>query len=85
MRVNIIVENLLSQVHEEFNIFMIIYKVINHRVGPNTVTIIDSHYYTNNGFNQCKSKSHGWEVCLKWKYGSIYCNVMKYIKDSYPV
>ena len=37
-----------------------------------------------NGNKRRKETTKGWEVCIKWKYGSSTWNQVKDVKESFP-
>ena len=78
---NIIAENLLYQVDEEFWMKIILNNVVNQYFGPDDILMKYIHNMNRNGLKKFKCMTCVWEVCLQCKYGSTYFISKKCIKD----
>ena len=83
--VNVIAENLLSQVDDQGHRRLMIDEIEDHRVDKNAVPISEGTYVTSRGLKKRKLTTRGWEIFVRWKDGSGTWVKLKDLKDSYPV
>ena len=82
---NIISITLLSQVDEEGHRQLLLDDIINYRKNGNAVHKYDAFV---DNFTRIKQKNmimKGWDICVRWKYGSTDWIVLRDIKQSYPI
>ena len=85
MAVNLIAENLFSQVDEEGNRSVLFDEIVDVRTDGTQVLQQYAFVTTSSGTQRQVITTKGWEINLKWKDGSTTWNKLKDIKDSYPV
>ena len=85
LAVNLIAENLFTQVDEDGNRSVLFDKIVDVRIYGTQVLQQDA-FVTKSSVTQRRVKTtNGWEVNLKWKDGSTTWNKLEDIKDLYPV
>ena len=82
---NTIAKNIFSQVDEEGNRHVLLDDIIDHRVDGTEVQENNAFITSSNGGRSRKQTTKGWEILLQWNDGSTTWEVMKYVKESYPV
>ena len=82
---NIIAENLLAQVDDDGNRYLLIDEIEDHRTTEEAIPIEQGTYITRSGLSRPKRTTKGWQLFVRWKDGSANWVDMKDLKDSYPV
>ena len=74
--VNVIAENILSQVDEEGNRQLMLDEIIDHRSDESAIPI-QAFYTTQTGRSTRQRTTKGWELCVQWKDGSSHWVTLK--------
>jgi hypothetical protein len=82
---NIIAENLIVQVDEEGNRFVLMKEITGHQKGDDSMSEEDSWIVTKSGTRCRKPTTCGWLIQVDWKDGSSSLLPLKDIKNSHPV
>jgi len=80
-----IAENILAQVDDEGNRFVMLESIVDHRTDGNEIKKDDAFIRAHNGGKRRKQTTRGWEILLEWKDGSSTWETLKDVKESYPV
>ena len=80
-----IAENMFAQVDEEGNRHVLFDEIIAQRCDGNQVNMQDAFSTNTRGVKRRRPTTKGWEILVKWKYGSTTWIALKYMKESYPV
>ena len=83
--VNVIAENLLSQVDEEGHRHIHLNEIIDHRRNEEAIPKEEEYFTTSTGTKRRKITTKGWEFCIQWKDGSTSWVSLKDLKLSHPV
>ena len=82
---NIIAENLLAQVDDQGQRFLMIDEIEDHQVLEDAIPKSQGTFTTSSGLTRKKRTTVGWEILVRWKDGSSDWVKLKDLKDSYPV
>ena len=85
MAANSIAENMFAQVDEEGNRHALFDEIVEHRCDGNQVKMQDSFSTNSRVVKRRRTTTKGWEILVKWKYGSTTWIALKDMKESYPV
>ena len=58
---------------------------MDHHVDGTETMHQDSFIISNNGGNRLRETIKGWGILIQWKYGSMTCEINKYLKELYPL
>ena len=65
--------------------FLLFYAIIDLRTDNTQIKEGDAFIHTYNGKKRRRYTTKGWEIHIKWKYGSSTWNKVKDVKESFPV
>lgn len=82
---NTIAENLFAQVDEEGNRFVLLDAIMDHRVDGTQVTKDQEFIRRGERGLVRRETTKGWEILIQWKDGSSTWELLKDVKESYPV
>ena len=85
MTANCIAENMFSQVDEEGHRHVLMDTIIDTRTDGNQIMPSEAYIELKSGAKRRIETTKGWQVLIQWKNSSTTWNVLKDIKDSYPV
>lgn len=85
MSANIIAENMFASVDEEGHRHVLLDSIMDVRTTGKQITKADAFITSSNGVRRRRETTKGWEVLMSWKDGSTTWNVLKDVKDSFPV
>ena len=85
LTVNIIAENILSQVDYEGRHYPLLTEATGYNIYYRNAIKVDGFIkYINNNLHQ-KRTTHGWKLLVECKYDSVHCVPLKYLKQSKPI
>ena len=64
---------------------MVFDDTVDHRFNGTETMQKDTFIVSNNGGKRQRDTTKGWEIQIKWKYGSTTSESMKYLKECYPL
>ena len=82
---NTIAENMFAQVDDEGYRTLLLQEIVDHRVNGSEVKKADANIISPNGGRRKRETTKGWEILIQWKDGSTTWEVLKDVKESYPV
>ena len=82
---NAIAENLYAQVDDEGNRYVLLDAIADHRLDGTQLQADDAFIKSSNGGLKRKETTKGWEMLIQWKDGSTSWEVLKDLKECYPV
>ena len=82
---NAIAENLYAQVDDEGNRYVLLDAIADHRLDGTQLQADDAFIKSSNGGRKRKETTKGWEMLIQWKDGSTSWEVLKDLKECYPV
>jgi hypothetical protein len=85
LQVNLIAENMFSQIDNEGRSYAILQEIVDHRKNGHALTADDGFYTAKNGRRHAKQTTRGWEILVEWKDGTSSWLPMKDIKESNPL
>ena len=85
MQANLIAENMFASVHKEGHQHLLLDCIIGHQFTKEAVKKEDTFVTASNGVKRQQETTKGVEMGCQWKDGTTTWNVMKDLKDSYPV
>ena len=83
--VNQIVQAIYNQVDDEGKQRDLLDEVIGHRKDGTAITQENGYWIGYNGNKTPKKTTRGWQICVRWKDGTIEWLPLKDIKDSNPI
>ena len=81
MAANSIAENMFAQVDEEGNRCVLFDEIVEHRCDGNQVKMQDAFSTNTQGVMRRFPTTKGWEILVKWKYGSTTWIALKDMKE----
>ena len=82
---NAIAENMFAQVDDDGHWTMLLQAIVDHRVNGREVKKDDAFITSPNGGRRRRETTKGWEILLQWKDGSTTWEMLKDVKECYPV
>ena len=82
---NTIAENLFAQVDDEGFRTLLLQEIVDHRVNGREIKKDNAFIVSPNGGRRRKETTKGWEILIQWKDGPTTWEVLKDVKESYPV
>ena len=82
---NTIAENLFAQVDDEGFRTLLLQEIVDHRVNGREIKKDNAFIVSPKGGRRRKDTTKGWEILIQWKDGSTTWEVLKDVKESYPV
>ena len=82
---NLIVENIMSSVNDEGNLFVLLDEIIDHQKTDEAVAESDSWYLTKSGQRRRKPTTKGWELLISWKDAMSSWVRLADMKENFPV
>ena len=82
---NLIAENMFAQVDEKSNQYLLMNDITNHRKENTAIPISDGITRGHNGNESPKITTCGWELLVKWKYGSTIWMNLKDLNEYIPI
>lgn len=64
---NIIAENIMSQVDDEGNMFVLLDEILDHKRESTALTEADAYFTTKTGRKRMKATTVGWKLLVSWK------------------
>ena len=84
--VNIIAENILSQVDQEGHKQLMLDEIIDHKSNKEAINKQDGYVINpHNGAKKRKKTTKGWELCVQWKDKSTSWIALKDMKNGFSV
>ena len=81
---NLIAENIYEQLDDEGNKYKLIDQIMDHRKDATAIPISEGTFF-HNGREHKKKTTRGWQLCILWKDGSTSWEMLKDLKESYPL
>ena len=85
LNVNAIAQNMFAQVDDKGNRHVLFDKTINHRHTALALKQANAFIVTSSGNMRRRETTKGWDMPIRWKYGSTTWVPLKDTKESYPV
>ena len=80
--VNIIAENIYSQVDEDSYRYQLLDHIMDHKTNGQAIQPEDAFMVSQNGNNVCQQTTKGWFFQVQWKDGTHYWDPLKRIQSS---
>jgi hypothetical protein len=82
---NIIAQNLYSQLDSEGHRYYLMEAIIDYKKEDDALPYEERFVVANNGNVHKRRTTKGWYLCVQWKDGSTSWEVLKDLKESFPV
>ena len=82
---NTIAQNMFAQFYDEGNIHVLFDEIINHCRTTLALKQANAFIVTSIGNRRRQDTTKGWDMLIRWKYGSTTWVPLKDMKESYPV